>query len=122
MNKFVAFFHKVYYNICMNKSEKHIEQALPFVNKSTGKIFISLDGDVLINPLGKCIPNNETLFEELDRGLAAWEITKAQKLTLNELIVRDIAVQEKKRAQELLDTKIVVLEGKEHHFKQYIPR
>lgn len=46
-------------------------------NKSTGHIFISLnEGETLINPAGKQIPLNDSLFEELDDAVS---ITEAQQ-------------------------------------------
>jgi hypothetical protein len=70
-----------------------------FNNKANGKLFVSVDGGkTLINPDGKTIPFNDSLFDETDEG----ELTSAQTKAVTLLTKFDQEKEDRERGDKIV--------------------
>lgn len=104
-----------------NKDNRILDLAISYINKNTGQVFVSIDGDTLVNPSGKCIPNNEDLFKEVPTDSFSLEITQAQKLRLAELFKTECEFEEEEKRMQNESFKIFTIDNRDYHFRKYNP-
>ena len=51
-----------------------------YTNKKTGKLFVLLDDDLLVNPVGKTVEFREEYYEELEADY--WDLTEEQRVII----------------------------------------